>query len=508
MSDGKSSTAQQAGMGVIWLTLAKFYFMCTGLVLLLILPALFKRFAGEQHVDLYGDYRTVVGLANWFNMVLIGGTIQAVSKFVSEREGRTHSVKWQTIKLQAVIGGGASLALFLGADLVAERFYGHPDLAFYMRLTAPILLLYSFYAVIIGCLNGLKRFRHQAIMDIMFATLKVGLTIALVAAGFAIAGALGGFLITAGTMLVVSIAVLGRHTAQETVSWKRILNFEWKTLLFAFFLNGLMQIDLQFLKAMAPTELGTTSHQTGIYGAALQVGQIPYVATISVAFVIFPLISRATFDEDLETARQYVRTTFRYVLLLLAGIVAPVALESANILQSIYPHEYWEGASIFAILSVGYLFFAGMVVGANLLTGSGRPMTSAGIFGGALALSAGLSAILIPSWGGQGAAFATCGAMFAGFMAFGTACYFKFGTFMPPSTAMRIAIGVAGVYALSHHVLPSTAGVVWLVARLIALFVVYVLLLVVTGELSRADLQQLKSLRRKSSAPVKGGPKA
>ncbi len=493
-------------MGVVWLTLAKFYFMGTGLVLLLILPALFKRFAGEQHVDLYGDYRTVAGLANWFNMVLIGGTIQAVSKFVSEREERTHSVKWQTLKLQALIGGGASLALFLGADLVAERFYGHPDLAFYMRLAAPIVLLYSFYAVIIGCLNGLKRFRHQAMMDMLFATLKVGLTIALVAAGFAIAGALGGFLITACVMLVVSAVVLGRQTPGETVSWKSILSFEWKTLLFAFFLNGLMQIDLQFLKALAPAELGTTSHQTGIYGAALQVGQIPYVATISVAFVIFPLISRATFDKDLDTARQYVSTTFRYVLLLLAGVVAPVALEAGNILQSIYPHEYWGGASIFAILSVGYLFFAGMVVGANLLTGSGRPMTSAALFGGALALSAGLCALFIPRWGGEGAAWATCGAMFAGFVAFATACYLKFGTFIPPITPVRIAVGLAGVYALSHYVLPSSPGIVWVAARLVVLFAAYIVILVATRELSGADLRQLKSLRRKSSTPVKEGP--
>lgn len=492
-------------MGVVWLTLAKFYFMGTGLVLLLILPALFKRFAGEQHVDLYGDYRTVAGLANWFNMVLIGGTIQAVSKFVSEREGRTHSVKWQTFKLQAIIGGGAAIALFFGADLVAEHFYEHPALAFYMRLAAPIVLLYSFYAVIIGCLNGLKRFRHQAIMDMLFATLKVGLTIALVAAGFAIAGALGGFLITAAVMLVVSAVVLGRQRTGETVSWKSILSFEWKTLLFAFFLNGMMQIDLQFLKAMAPANLGTTSHQTGIYGAALQVGQIPYVATISVAFVIFPLISKATFDNDLETARQYVRTTFRYVLLLLAGIVAPVALESGNILQAIYPHEYWGGADIFAILCIGYLFFAGMVVGANVLTGSGRPMTSAALFGGALAVSAGLCALLIPHWGGEGAAWATCGAMFVGFLGFGVACHLKFGTFIPRLTPVRVAVAVAGVYALARYVLPSSPGIVWVAARLAVLFIVYLVLLAVTRELSGADVQRLKSLRRKSPAQVTEG---
>ena len=202
-SNPKTSTeAGVAGRGILWLTGAKFYFMLTGVALLLALPSLFKKFYPEGHVQLYGDYRTVIGVINWCNMVLIAGTIQTVAKFVSEKPGRTDSVKWETLKIQTVIGGALAAILLLGAPWLAEGFYQDANLAGLLRLAAPIVLLYSYYAAVIGCINGLKRFKHQALMDIGFATLKVGLTIGLVAAGLAISGAIGAFVIAAAIMLV------------------------------------------------------------------------------------------------------------------------------------------------------------------------------------------------------------------------------------------------------------------------------------------------------------------
>lgn len=497
MSDsGTTSTARQAGVGVFWLTAAKFYFMGTGLLLLLILPSLFKKFAGDQHLALYGDYRTVAGLVNWFNMVLIGGTMQAVSRFVSEKEDRARSVKAEALKLQTVIGGLAALFLFLGADLIATRFYDDPSLAFYLRLAAPIVLLYAWYAVIIGCLNGLKRFFHQAGMDMLFATSKVALTIVLVALGYSIAGAIGAFLITAAMLLVVSWIVLGRVPSGDSVSWRSILNFEWKTLLFAFFLNGMLQVDLQLLKALAPLELGPASDQTGIYGAALQIGQLPYIAIISVAFVIFPLVSRATFEKDADKAREYVRTTNRYVLLFLAGIVVPVVLEGANILTAVYPDEYAAGAGVFSLLAVAYFFFAGMVVGANMLTAAGRPMTSAVVFGAALGLLALICVLLIPRWGGVGAATSVCVAMFAGAVAFALLCHREFGAFLPWKTPVRTLLSLIPVVALGRFVLPGGWGFAGLFMRLALLFFVYLGMLFVLREVTLDDLRRLPRLRK------------
>jgi len=489
-----AADARVARSGVLWLTAAKFYFMLTGVALLLALPAFFKKFHPDGHVELYGDYRTVIGLVNWCNMVLIGGTIQAVSKFVSEAPGRTDSVKWQTLRIQTVLGGGLTVMILLGAGVIARGFYGDEALAPYLRLAAPVVLLYAWYAAVIGCMNGLKRFRHQALMDIAFATLKVGLTIGLVAAGLAIAGAVGAFVATAAVMLVVSWLLLGRERGDVHVSWRRILRFEGQTLVYAFLLNGVLQLDVQILKAMAPVRLGDSSLQTGVYAAALQIGQLPYVATLSVAFVVFPLISRSTFTEDRSRTRDYVRTTNRYSLLLLAALATALACNARGVLDLVYPDEYLAGAPILATLAVGYALLAAAVINAGILTASGRPSRAVAIFALTLAASALLNTLLVPSLGGLGAARAATGAMALGFF---TAAFFTrrgFGVFVAPLTLLRIAMAAAATWALGTQI--PEGGKVMTLTRGTMQFATFWLVLFLTRELTMSDLRNLRSSSR------------
>lgn len=478
---GKSESGErQTARGVLWLTAAKFYFMFTGIALILALPAFFKKFYPDGHVELYGDFRTVMGLVNWLNMVLIGGTIQTVSKFVSEAPGRTGSVKLTTLKVQLLVGGFCMAFLFFGSSFLAESFYKDATLAGYLRLASPIVLIYGFYAVIIGCMNGLGRFKHQAMMDMLFATLKVIMTVAFIAVGLAIWGAIGAFLATSLILLVVSWLLLGKNERAEEVSFLRILGFEWKTLLFAFLLNGLMQVDLQLLKALAPESLGDSSAQAGIYGAALQIGQLPYVATLSVAFVIFPLISKSTFDEDRDRTRRYISTTVKYSLMILAALAACLAASARGIIDLVYPDEYLSGSPALAVLAAGYAFMALSVICANILTASGRPLLSVAIFGLALLASTGLNSVLVPRLGLVGAAWSSFGAMLlAASFAAGSILRF-FGVFCPVPALLRIAAACVAVY-LSCLLWPEYSALMVLPRGLFQ-FILFFAVIFATGE--------------------------
>ncbi len=490
------SDARVATGGVLWLTAAKFYFMLTGVALLLALPAFFKKFHPHGHVELYGDYRTVIGLVNWCNMVLIGGTIQAVSKFVSEVPGRTDSVKWQTLWIQTILGGGLTLLILLGAGLIARWFYNDESLAPYLRLAGPVVLLYAWYATVIGCMNGLKRFRDQALMDIAFATLKVGLTIGLVAGGFAIAGAVGAFVVTAAVMLVVSWFVLGREGGEALVSWREILSFEGKTLVYAFLLNGVLQIDVQILKAFAPESLGDSSLQTGIYAAALQIGQLPYVATLSVAFVIFPLISRSTFTKDRIRTCEYVRTTNRYSFLLLGALATALACNARGVLGLVYPPEYLAGAPMLAILAVGYALLAAAVINTNILTASGRPVLAVVLFAVTLGVSTLLNVLLVPRLGGLGAACAAACAMAVGFLIAAALTWRRFQVFVAPATLARIGLAAAITWALGAYLIPEGGKVMTLVRGTLQ-FSAFWVVLVGTRELTKKVLASLRSARKR-----------
>ena len=97
-----------------------------------------------------------------------------------------------------------------------------------------------------------------------------------------------------------------------------------------------MRADLFVLKSVAasvPDSLIGSEHLfkimsdkfAGFYGAVLNLARIPYQGVIAVTFVIFPLISESTFAADMETTRGYIRSTFRYCILLIASVAILLA---------------------------------------------------------------------------------------------------------------------------------------------------------------------------------------
>src|SRR5258706_9499890 len=121
-----------AGRGTIYITAAKIWFMVSGYGIHFVLPRLISQ---EQ----FGIYQVVVGVVSVINAVIITGTYQTVSKRVSEDEANAGSVKSTALRLQVLIGGGASLAFFLAAPVVA-RFLGDERLVNYLRLASLITL--------------------------------------------------------------------------------------------------------------------------------------------------------------------------------------------------------------------------------------------------------------------------------------------------------------------------------------------------------------------------------
>jgi len=316
-----------------------------------------------------------------------------------------------------------------------------------------------------------------------------------VAAGLAISGAIGAFVATAAVMLGVSWVILGREGGAGTVTWREVLSFEWKTLVYAFLLNGMLQIDVQILKAMAPERLGDSSLQTGIYAAALQIGQLPYVATLSVAFVIFPLISQATFTRDRDRTRDYIRTTNRYSHLMLAALATALACNAGGILALVYPEEYLAGAPMLATLAVGYAFLAAAVIGASILTASGRPLESVGIFALTLAASAILNALLVPLLGGLGAARASVAAMALGYLGATALTWRRFQVAIPLATLLRIAIAAALTWGLGAYVIPEGGKLLTLVRGTVQ-FGFFWVVLIAMRELTKKDLEGLKATLR------------
>lgn len=391
------------------ITAAKVWFLVTGAAIQLGLPIVFGS------AELFGVFKIVTEAISLINMVMIVGTLQAVSKLVSEKPDHADHLVKLAIKMQFMLGIPIAALYALGSPWIAESF-NDPTLTNLLRLSSLIILFYAFYAIFIGFLNGMKEFVHQAMFDIIFATLKLCGIMGLVALGFGVFGAVSGFVGAAGIVCVLSALWVFRYMRKhdwntdelvdEKERIKRLFAYLFLVMAYTFALNALMRADLFMLKSVAagvPESLvgaeslfKTMSDKfAGFYGAVLNVARIPYQGVIAVTFVIFPLISEATFNDDHETTKKYIQTTFRYCMLLIASVALVLVFNSDSLIAGLYSADYQAASSALAILSVSIIFFALYYVAATIIIGSGHPLAAVVITGISLVVTAFANYLLV-----------------------------------------------------------------------------------------------------------------
>src|SRR5262249_28408424 len=157
------STSVIAGRGTIYITAAKVWFILTGYAIFFALPRLIS-------ADQFGLYQVVIGVVSVVNAVLVLGTQQTVSKYVSQEPEKAESIKTAALRGQVIVGGIVSICFFLISPFVASRL-NDSRLTGYFRLASAIPLFYSFYAVFTGYFNGKKQFLKQACIDMTYSTL-------------------------------------------------------------------------------------------------------------------------------------------------------------------------------------------------------------------------------------------------------------------------------------------------------------------------------------------------
>jgi O-antigen/teichoic acid export membrane protein len=396
-----TSEARAASRGFLVITGAKVWFLVSATVLNLGLPRLL--------VDpgSFGAFGVVNSLLAIVNMVLIGSALQAAAKRTSEHPAAAGAVRRAGLRLQLGVGLAVAGALLVGASALAE-VERDPSLAPLFQLAALVPLAYSLYAVLIGVLNGLKRFLAQALFDMGFATAKVTLMIGMVVAGLGVAGAFIGFGVAAVGVLGVALLVTARTIPRAPVDAPpvRLAGFMFQAMGYLFLTNCALNLDVLVLKAGAhpgyAVLLGLPEHAhplaveaalsgsslaaatdrlaaeaassaSGLYRAAKNVGLIPYQAVAAIGFVLFPLVSRATSDRDAQAARAYLRQANRVAWLLVGAMAVVLAGGGEPLLVLLFGEAYRVAHPSLLPLLGGMVAFAMLSVVSNMLSAAGRP---------------------------------------------------------------------------------------------------------------------------------------
>jgi stage V sporulation protein B len=524
-----TATGTGAGRGVLYIAFAKFYFMFAGLVIQVRLPAILSRAA-------FGSYSLVANIASLVNNVLVTGTIQAVSRFAAQEPGKARRVQQAGLRMHVRLGLVIAVGFIAAAPLVAWLLHD-------MTKTAPLMLAglivggYSFYAVFVGTANGLHQFHKQAGLDMTFATLRVAGLLGMAMAGFGVIGVIGGWVAAVGMILcaaIVWVGLPGKLEPGNRLPVRPLIQFFAGVALYLVLFNALMFIDsilikrltteyyaahtgelTQALATAVPWATHATGYhvdpsvladvQNGYYAAVQNLARLPYQAIIAATFVVFPLVSRSTFTEDRETTRRYVEVTTRYSLIFAMAIAVVMAANPADVLGLVYAPDYAQlGGSALGALALGNVAFSIFAIAGTILNGAGKTFPAVVTAAGTLGLATVANYIAIPIAAEHGdvlhvAALVTSGAMLVGAIASGWVLHRQLGAFLPVLSVARMAIATGCGLAVGR-VLPDLlplGGKLRTLACAVAVGATFLIVLVITRELGKRDLEAIKAVRRK-----------
>jgi stage V sporulation protein B len=528
--DGRAAEATRAGRGVLYIAFAKFYFMVAGAVLELRLPTVLG-------TTTYGAYGVVNSLVSPFNNVLVTGTIQAVSRFSSQRPEASSAVQRAGLRMHLFIGLVLAIAFAAASPLVARLFHDAGKTGPIM-LASLIVAAYSFYSVFIGTANGRREFHKQAGLDIGSATLRVFGILGLAGAGFGLYGAIGGWAAAALVILMVSTVVVGlpgrAMAGQPAQPLRPMIGFFIGVSIYLILLNFIMVADQLLLKRLsaewfaahggealaalrghAPDWLlarmgeidpaHAADGQVGYYRAVQTLARLSYQAIIAATFVVFPLVSRSTFDNDRAATTRYVQTTVRYSLVFATAIAIVMAANPQPMLDLPFQADYasfgWPALIALALGNVAFSLFA---IAGTILNGAGLTRQAIAVAALTLVAAVAANAIVIPMFTPGRSLLLACSAATAGAMALGAAAggfilKRKLGAFLPLASLVRVLVAAAAAAAVGHVIPFATPLGTLIEAAVVGL--VFLAALIITRELGRADLDALtRVVRRRKGA--------
>lgn len=515
--------AATAGRGFLVITAAKLWFMVGGVAINFGLPYIFGSEAlygeGADGRALYGQYIDLNNTLSILSMVMVTGVMQSVARFVSERPGAPGGVVKQARNMMLGVGGVVAGSFILLAPWIAAS-RNNPELVGGYRAAGLILFAYGIYTVFIGTLNGRKLFFRQALYDIGFTSLKATLVIGLAVAGLGVIGAFSGFATAALIIMAVAVWRVGRDLPDGPRA-PGLYRFAAWVMGYTLVFNFIFKLDVVMLKPLAVDMyqsaawladtgalLGFVRDRAidvsadglvGIYGLALNIARIPWQATIAITFVVFPMVSEATFAADRERTRLYIRQTLRYSMILV-GAAAVVLVAVPEAVFGLLPAAYADGIIALAWLAPAYFCFSLFNVVNTLLMSAGRADQAMAVGVVTIAAAAALYQLVLPDAIGvadllRRTGICTLAAFSLGLVAGVALLWRRYGPPAPLATTIRVlAIGTALVVA--GRFLPPL-GKIGALAVAVAVGLTFIAALVITREFGAEDKARFMRIVRR-----------
>lgn len=439
----------------------------------------------------YGAYGMVYSVLLAFEIVGRLGLPQALTKLVAERlEGRL------AVERTGLTCGTALYLGLFGLFWLAAPWLAHlldvAEGAGLFRIAAVDIPFYGVLFMALAVLNGRGRYAAAALSTAVYALAKLAGILLLAWPGVTVEGAL----------LVNALgSAIGLGTAGFAVgaaAWRPALGEARRLAAFAAPVS-MRGVVLQLLSGLGLWSLGfagsaiVPEEMRGLYAAAGSIARLPTVLAVGVAGVLIGGMASALGRGDRAAALSLLANVMRALLVLLVPATLVLGVEAEGVMRLVFAERFAGGGPLLAVLVLGQgLLLTLLIVLTSALVAASRAGLAAAVTAAGLALAAVATVLMVPPYGGMGAAVAStlgCGLAAAGA---GLALTLRLGPWLSPAHLLRLTAACLPVAAVAALV-PSSGG--RLLLELAGLGVLQLALLWASGAVRTADLRLLLGRR-------------
>ncbi len=439
------------------------------------------RSLGPAGYGLYSVAASLVVTLEWAIAALFNRTIV---KLVSE------SADWKPVgaslvRLQTGVGAALGLLLWLGASRLAALF-SEPQLAPLLQWFALEVPIAAASNASRNVLTGRGRYGARALAGAARSVSRPIFVIAFVAAGWSIAGAVVGSVVsTLAAYLVVQALARVPWRAGGRLPLRHVGRIALPMFVVAL---GVRFIDK--LGLIATKLLGGSGQEAGFYAAAQNFSLAPSLFAMSLTPLLLASVASAYARREPESAERLGREGYRATILLMpwAGLLVGAAPE---ILRFVYGAGFEPAASLAGPLVIAGLAFALVSVSTALLLAGDRARLASTCLWPVLPAAVVAHALVVPAYGPFGAALVTAVSASVSLGASLVVVRATLGISPPMGSALRSSVVTVVTVALAAGW--STQGP-WLLVKAIVGSAVAIGLLTVAGELSRGDFNRARTV--------------
>ncbi|AKB84299.1 flippase [Methanococcoides methylutens] len=333
----------------------------------------------------------------------------ALTKYVAQYSDEQEKIKEfvsSGIIASLVSGSAISILLYSLSSTISIQLFHNPEMTELLKLTAFCIPFIAIQKSVIGTLNGLRKMKSYAVVNIVQNVSIMLISIILVLfLDMNVRGAIVGFVIPTILIGTISLIFVKNYLTTKQALIKTVLK---EVSIFGFYVvlaNSIGIINTQIDSILIGHFMNSTD--VGYYAVAVIFMSGITLLPQATQRVTTAAIAKYYAENDLESVREVIKGTMKKTFLLTIIITLFFALFGKNLIEIIFTEEFIPAYAPLLILTIGYAIYATFVSVGSCLSSIGKVEIVFKISAVCAVMNTLLNIALIPKYGLIGAASAT-----------------------------------------------------------------------------------------------------